>query len=395
MSLAGQDREEAPSGAASQGPRLLEWQRRHLGVFIVVLAGAVVSLDQWSKDWAQAHLSSYEPRHVVGPVNLVLEFNKGAAFSLGTGVYPVVVAVAVVLVAGVLVFSGRAVRGGVNLPVATGLGLLAGGAVSNLADRFLRHHHGAVVDFIQAVSWWPTFNVADAAITVGAVLLGAAALLSGQPGRRRAPGDRTGGAGLSPGGLRITVPTALDGERTDRALALLAGLSRSQVSRLLKGWPCSRRRRQLGTGGRRLRAGELLEVDLLEGEPVAAAGAQPAMAGLTESVHQAACRSWVVFADDDLVVVDKPAGLVVHPGAGNTRGRWCSSSVRLSQTSRPPAPRERGRASCTALTRAPQGCWSWPGRRLRGRPWWPNWRHEPWTGATSPSSMASCRAMTV
>jgi signal peptidase II len=144
----------------------------------------VVALDQWSKDWAQAHLSSYEPRHVVGPVNLVLEFNKGAAFSLGTGVYPVVVAVAVVLVAGVLVFSGRAVRGGVSLPVATGLGLLCGGAVSNLADRFLRHHHGAVVDFVQAVSWWPTFNVADAAITVGAVVLAAAVLLAGPPGAR-------------------------------------------------------------------------------------------------------------------------------------------------------------------------------------------------------------------
>ena len=184
MSVAGQHRREAPPGTASPALRLVAWQKRHLGAFIVVLAGAVVALDQWSKDWAQAQLSSDEPRHVVGPVNLVLEFNKGAAFSLGTGVYPVVVAVAVVLVVALLVFSRRAVRGGVDLPVATGLGLLAGGAVSNLADRFLRHHHGAVVDFIQLVSWWPTFNVADAAITVGAVALAAALLLPGSPGRR-------------------------------------------------------------------------------------------------------------------------------------------------------------------------------------------------------------------
>ena len=65
------------------------------------------------------------------------------------------------------------------------LGLLAGGAVSNLADRFFRHHHGAVVDFISLVSWWATFNVADAAITVGALTLAVSLLFF--PGRRAAP----------------------------------------------------------------------------------------------------------------------------------------------------------------------------------------------------------------
>ena len=50
---------------------------------------------------------------------------------------------------------------------------------------------------------------------------------------------------------------------------------------------------------------------------------------------------------------------------GTTRGRWCSSCCRSSQTSRQPALRERGQGSCTASTRGPQGCWSWPGRRLR------------------------------
>jgi lipoprotein signal peptidase len=44
--------------------------------------------------------------------------------------------------------------------------------LSNLADRLFRAQHGAVVDFIQAVSWWPTFNVADAAITAGALTVG-------------------------------------------------------------------------------------------------------------------------------------------------------------------------------------------------------------------------------
>jgi signal peptidase II len=73
------------------------------------------------------------------------------------------------LAVAVIAFSGRSARIGATPAVVVGLGLLSGGALSNLADRVLGDHHGAVVDFIQAVSWWPTFNVADAAITTGAV----------------------------------------------------------------------------------------------------------------------------------------------------------------------------------------------------------------------------------
>jgi len=40
-----------------------------------------------------------------------------------------------------------------------------------LADRVFRHHHGAVIDFIQAVRWWPVFNVADSAIVIGVITL--------------------------------------------------------------------------------------------------------------------------------------------------------------------------------------------------------------------------------
>jgi len=53
---------------------------------------------------------------------------------------------------------------------AVALGLLAGGAAGNLVDRLLRDHGGAVVDFID-LQWWPVFNLADAAITCGAVAL--------------------------------------------------------------------------------------------------------------------------------------------------------------------------------------------------------------------------------
>ena len=140
-------------------------------VALVVVAGAVVALDQWTKSWAQASLGLRARRHIVGPAYFVLTYNRGAAFSLGNGASPVIEALAVVLAAAVVWLSGRLATGRGNLAMVVGFGLVSGGALSNLADRFARHHDGAVVDFIQLVSWWPVFNVADAAITVGAVTI--------------------------------------------------------------------------------------------------------------------------------------------------------------------------------------------------------------------------------
>jgi signal peptidase II len=138
------------------------------------VAALVVVADQTSKTWALHHLQLSE-RHVLGPIWLVLTFNSGAAFSLGRGVTPIVEAVVVVLVVWLVVFSRRAGRAA-STPVAVGLGLLLGGATGNLIDRVFRHHHGAVIDFIDALrigthDRWPVFNVADAAIVVGVLIL--------------------------------------------------------------------------------------------------------------------------------------------------------------------------------------------------------------------------------
>ena len=152
-------------GAVSRAPAHFAGRALALGA----VAGCVIALDQWTKSWARHNLSTTSPRHVLGPVYLVLSFNRGAAFSLGSGASPVIEALASVLAVAVIAFSGRAARIGASPVVVVGLGLLSGGALSNLADRLLGDHHGAVVDFIQAVSWWPTFNVADAAITTGSV----------------------------------------------------------------------------------------------------------------------------------------------------------------------------------------------------------------------------------
>jgi signal peptidase II len=144
---------------------------RRLG--IPAVAAVVAAADQATKSWALHGLSPFAPRHIIGPVNLVLTYNRGAAFNLGTGVAPIVEGAVIVLIVGLVAFSRRASRGA-SWPVMIALGLLLGGAVGNLIDRLFRHIHGypgAVVDFIQAVSWWPVFNVADASIVVGVIVL--------------------------------------------------------------------------------------------------------------------------------------------------------------------------------------------------------------------------------
>lgn len=146
--------------------------RRAVGrrLLIPLVAAAVVALDQVTKTLAIDHLNPLSPKHVLGPLYLALTYNSGAAFSLGRGVTPIVEAVVALLVVWLLAASRRAIRTAPAL-VAVSLGLLLGGAIGNLADRVFRHHHGAVIDFIQAVSWWPVFNVADSAIVIGVIVL--------------------------------------------------------------------------------------------------------------------------------------------------------------------------------------------------------------------------------
>jgi len=117
--------------------------------------------------------------------------------------------------------------------------------------------------------------------------------------------------------LHLTVPAALEGERVDRGLALLAGLSRADASRVVaegRAWVGGT---AIAVGSRRLRTGEVLEADLAtEAAGTSADGADRWVPAAANGGPQAR----VVFVDADLVVVDKPAGLVVHPGAGNPQG---------------------------------------------------------------------------
>jgi signal peptidase II len=135
---------------------------------MVAVAVAVLVADQVTKSLAVSRLSS-GPVHILGPFSFELSYNTGVAFSIGTGLGLPIVLIVLVVVA-LIAWFGSTVP---NLLAAFALGLVLGGALGNLSDRIFRGHHGAVVDFIYS-GFWPTFNLADAAIVCGCVLLAVA-----------------------------------------------------------------------------------------------------------------------------------------------------------------------------------------------------------------------------
>jgi signal peptidase II len=136
------------------------------------IAAVVAIADQITKSMITGMLSAGEVREITGFFNLVLAFNRGAAFSLLADApgwqREFFIAVAVLASLLILWLLWRHANERV---FCWGLALILGGAAGNLWDRIA---HGHVVDFIQlhaARLFWPAFNVADSAITVGAALL--------------------------------------------------------------------------------------------------------------------------------------------------------------------------------------------------------------------------------
>lgn len=137
------------------------------------IAGSVLLLDQLTKLWAERALTLYAPVEVTSFFNLTLVYNPGAAFSMfsSAGGWQRWVLSGVAVGVGVLIVGWLARLPRRAVWQVTALGLILGGAIGNLIDRI---RLGMVVDFLDfhyAGLHWPAFNVADAAITVGAVLL--------------------------------------------------------------------------------------------------------------------------------------------------------------------------------------------------------------------------------
>jgi signal peptidase II len=137
------------------------------------LSVLVFLADWWTKQLALTHLVPYEALAVFPSVNLTLAFNTGAAFSfLDGGVWwPNLLfgCIALAISLGILIWLRRLPREDALMGVA--LSLILGGALGNLWDR-ISHKH--VIDFMDLyiANWhWPVFNVADAAVCVGAGLI--------------------------------------------------------------------------------------------------------------------------------------------------------------------------------------------------------------------------------
>jgi len=134
-----------------------------------LLIAFIVAADQATKHWALNRLSSARTIDLIGSLRFNLAFNKGMAFSQATGAGPIIGALAFVVIIVIVLWLRRNAQG---LAVVAA-GLIVGGATGNLIDRLLRGDawlRGAVVDFID-LQWWPIFNIADAAISTGAVLM--------------------------------------------------------------------------------------------------------------------------------------------------------------------------------------------------------------------------------
>lgn len=146
---------------------------------LALLALTVIALDLATKILVVAVLDERtppadQPRILGGLIYFSLIRNAGAAFSLATGMTWILALVALGVVIYIIRIAPR-LRSG---PWAIALGLVLGGAIGNLIDRFFRAPgflQGHVVDFVSVfgpnAEYFPVFNVADSAITCGAVLL--------------------------------------------------------------------------------------------------------------------------------------------------------------------------------------------------------------------------------
>jgi signal peptidase II len=138
------------------------------------LAAAVIVADQAVKAWMVHHFSPFERVRLLSVLDIILTYNSGAAFSFlsdAAGWQRWLFVLLALAVSAVLIIWMRRLRARTQALLASALALIVGGALGNLIDRLTL---GRVVDFIHVHAgnaYFPAFNVADSAITIGAGLL--------------------------------------------------------------------------------------------------------------------------------------------------------------------------------------------------------------------------------
>lgn len=137
-------------------------------IWIALSAAATLTADQWTKAWMSRALGEGRTIHIFPGLAWELSHNTGAAFGLFQGAN-VLLILSSLLATALILYWAKSVR---SPWMTVSLGLLLGGALGNLLDRARLGH---VIDFIALQfggrTVFPNFNVADSAITVGAVLL--------------------------------------------------------------------------------------------------------------------------------------------------------------------------------------------------------------------------------
>ncbi len=131
----------------------------------LLVMGLVVALDQLTKHAVRASIVPGEERRVLPGIEFVNTRNRGVAFGFLPGSHlGVTILIGLALVVLLSYFALRADRPLIWLPT----GMLLGGALGNIIDRL---RAGSVTDFIKLPLGWPPFNLADASITIGIVVL--------------------------------------------------------------------------------------------------------------------------------------------------------------------------------------------------------------------------------
>ncbi len=161
--------------------------RAFLGGYLslALISGSVLLLDQWTKNLVRSNLAygeTWMPWEALAPYARILHWrNTGAAFGMfqeGGGIFTIL---AILVAAMIIYYFPRIEREDWTLRLA--MGLQMGGALGNMLDRI---QHGHVTDFV-SVGTFPVFNVADASISVGVVVLLLGVWLAGKHEKEEGP----------------------------------------------------------------------------------------------------------------------------------------------------------------------------------------------------------------
>ncbi len=200
------------------------WPASWRGGVIALIVLLVVTADQLTKEWVR---SPDRP-----PIIFEWEFfrllvvhNTGAAFGILSGqssALKIVAIVGILALVAIMVLARRRYRYLISRGTTVGASLLLGGASGNLIDRL---RFGEVTDFI-GVGIWPTFNVADSAIVIGAIITAVSLL---RLTRTRQSGTGGGSESPAPGDDASEIPPPVGGEDGQSPGAAGAGSARWRV----------------------------------------------------------------------------------------------------------------------------------------------------------------------